>query len=192
MSREFVERRDESLYLIGSRVPLAHLVREFQRGESPEAIRAHYPALSLEQVYGAITFYLGSQKEVEADIAEREREEDAFTKAHPTPPEVKMKFERMQQIASRRGWPMVRFLADASLHDAIVTGCLRREPAIDFLSAHEARLEGVPDPNVLAFATKENRILVTSDLRTMPRHFGDFMTANGRCAGVFLVKQRAP
>src|ERR1035438_2511298 len=87
---------------------------------------------------------------------------------------------------------MVRFLADASLHDAIVTGCLRREPAIDFLSAHEARLEGVSDPNVLAFATKENRILVTSDLRTMPRHFGDFFEANGRCAGVFLVKQRAP
>jgi hypothetical protein len=63
---------------------------------------------------------------------------------------------------------------------------------IDFLSAHEARLEGVPDPNVLAFATQENRILVTSDLRTMPRHFGDLLEANGQCAGVFLVKQRAP
>jgi hypothetical protein len=86
---------------------------------------------------------------------------------------------------------MVRFLADASLHDAIVTGCLRREPAIDFLSAHEASLEGVPDPAVLAFATKENRILVTSDIRTMPSHFGDFPEANGQCAGVFLVKQRA-
>ncbi len=86
---------------------------------------------------------------------------------------------------------MIRFLADASLHDAIVTGCLRREPAIDFLSAHEARLEGVPDPEVLAFATHQNRILVTSDLRTMPRHFGNFLEANGQCAGVFLVKQRA-
>ena len=102
MSREFVERRNESFYLIGSRVPLAHIVREFQRGESPEAIRSHYPALSLEQVYGAITFYLGSQKDVEADIAEREREEDAFPKAHPTPPEVRMTFERMQQSVSRR------------------------------------------------------------------------------------------
>ncbi len=61
MSKEFVERRDGSFYLIGSRVPLAHKVREFQRGESPEALRSHYPALSLEQVYGAITFYLGSQ-----------------------------------------------------------------------------------------------------------------------------------
>ena len=87
---------------------------------------------------------------------------------------------------------MIRFLADASLHDAIVTGCLRREPAIDFLSAHEARLEGVPDPEVLALATQQNRILVTSDLRTMPRHFGNFLEANGQCAGVFLVKQRAP
>ena len=81
--------------MIGSRVPLAHLVREFQRGESPEAIRSHYPAL--EQVYGAITFYLASRKDVEADIAEREREEDAFTSAHPTPPEVRMTFERMRQ-----------------------------------------------------------------------------------------------
>ena len=26
----------------------------------------------------------------------------------------------------------------------------------------------------------------------MPRHFGDFLEANGHCAGVFLVKQRAP
>jgi hypothetical protein len=87
---------------------------------------------------------------------------------------------------------MIRFLADASLHNAIVSGCLRREPAIDFLSAHEARLEGVPDAEVLAFATHQNRILVTSDLRTMPRHFGNFLEANGRCAGVFLVKQRTP
>jgi uncharacterized protein (DUF433 family) len=104
MSKEFVERRDGSFYLIGSRVPLAHIVREFQRGASPEALRSHYPALSLEQVYGAITFYLGRQEDVEGDVAEREREEDAFTAAHPAPPEVRMVFERMrQQTVSRRG-----------------------------------------------------------------------------------------
>ena len=97
MSKESVERRDDSFYLIGSRVPLAHIVREFQRGESAEAIRSHYPALSLEQIYGAITFYLGSQEDVEGDIAEREREEDAFTAAHPAHPEVNMRFQRMRQ-----------------------------------------------------------------------------------------------
>jgi uncharacterized protein (DUF433 family) len=104
MSKEFVECRNGSFYVIGTRVPLAHIVREFQHGESPEAIRSHYPALSLEQVYGAITFYLGSQEDVERDIAEREHEEDAYAAAHPTPPEVKMTFERMrQQTVSRRG-----------------------------------------------------------------------------------------
>lgn len=103
MSKEYVERREGSFYLIGSRVPLAHIVREFQRGESPEAVRSHYPALSLEQVYGAITFYLGSQEDVERDIVERERDEDTFTAAHPTHPDVKMKFDRMrQQTVSRR------------------------------------------------------------------------------------------
>ena len=103
MSKEFIERRVGSFYLIGSRVPFAHIVREFQRGESAEAIRSHYPVLSLEQVYGAITFYVGSREDVAADIAEREREEDAFTKAHPPPPEVRMTFERMrQQSVSRR------------------------------------------------------------------------------------------
>ena len=47
---------------------------------------------------------------------------------------------------------MLRFLADASLNHAIVSGCLRREPAMDFLSANDASLDGVPDPEVLALA----------------------------------------
>lgn len=103
MNRDFVESRDGSFYLRRSRVPLAHLVREFQHGESPEAIRSHYPTLSLEQVYGAITFYLGNREEVEKDIAERERIEDEFTKTHPTPPDIKEKFERMRrQMLARR------------------------------------------------------------------------------------------
>jgi uncharacterized protein (DUF433 family) len=104
MSKEFVERRHGSFYLIGSRVPLALIVREFQHGEAPEAIRSHYPTLSLEQVYGAITFYLGSKQEVENDIAERERVEDEFSKTHPAPPELKEKLERARQqmLTSRR------------------------------------------------------------------------------------------
>ena len=103
MNREFVERRDGSFYLAGSRVPLAHLVREFQRGELPEAIRSHYPTLTLEQIYGAITFYLGSKDEVEADIAERERVEDEFAETHPAPAGLKQKLDRArQQLLARR------------------------------------------------------------------------------------------
>jgi uncharacterized protein (DUF433 family) len=97
MQNEFVERRHGSFYLIRSRVPLAHVVSEYRNGEDPEAIRSHYPTLSLDQVNGAIAFYLSNSNEVEEDIAERSREEDEFTKTHPTPPDIKEKFERLRQ-----------------------------------------------------------------------------------------------
>jgi hypothetical protein len=86
---------------------------------------------------------------------------------------------------------MVRFLADASLHGAIVTGCVRREPAIDFISARAATLDGLSDPDVLAIAADQGRILVTHDFRTMPKHFADFL-ATATSPGVFLVRQHSP
>ena len=87
---------------------------------------------------------------------------------------------------------MVRFLADASLHHAIVTGCVRRKPAIDFLSAQSAKLDGKSDPDVLGIAASQGRILVTHDFRTMPKHFAEFLAAGGSSPGVFLVKQQTP
>jgi hypothetical protein len=39
----------------------------------------------------------------------------------------------------------IRFLADADLDYAIVQGVLHREPSIDFKSANDAGLEGLPD-----------------------------------------------
>jgi hypothetical protein len=87
---------------------------------------------------------------------------------------------------------MVRFLADASLRQAIVTGCVRREPAIDFLSAHAAKLHGVSDRNVLEVAAAQGRVLITQDFRTMPTHFAEFLSAGRSSPGVFLVKQRTP
>lgn len=87
---------------------------------------------------------------------------------------------------------MVRFLADANLRHAIVIGCARREPAIDFLSAHAANLHGVSDPDVLAMAAAQGRILITHDFRTMPKHFAEFLAAGGSSPGVFLVKQQTP
>jgi hypothetical protein len=87
---------------------------------------------------------------------------------------------------------MIRFLADADLNKGIVTGCLRREPALDFLSANQANLEGASDPKVLALAATLDRILVSHDFHTMPRHFGDFLQARGSSPGVLLVPQYLP
>jgi hypothetical protein len=84
---------------------------------------------------------------------------------------------------------MVRFLADADLNKAIVTGVLRREPSIDFLTAHAAGLHGMKDPTVLAFAAEQRRVLVSHDVSTMPAHFRAFRNAGRQSAGVFLVPQ---
>jgi predicted nuclease of predicted toxin-antitoxin system len=82
----------------------------------------------------------------------------------------------------------VRFLADADLNEDIVTGLVRREPRIDFQTAQAAHLRGLSDPEVLAVAAHENRILVTHDRRTMPRHFADFIQ-HRYSPGVFVIAQ---
>ncbi len=103
MAKDYIERRHGSFYLIGSRVPLAVIVHDFENGEAPEAIRSNFPTLSLEQVYGAITFYLGNKEEVEKDLVERRRIEDEFIKTHPAPLELRQKLGRArEQVLSRR------------------------------------------------------------------------------------------
>ena len=83
----------------------------------------------------------------------------------------------------------VRFQADADFNEDIVAGVVRREPGIDFLTADEANLRELPDPQVLALAAQENRILVTHDRRTMPRHFADFIV-NQTSPGVLIIAQK--
>lgn len=46
-------------------VMLDSVVAAFERGHSPETIRQQFPSLTLEQVYGAITYYLAHRSEVE-------------------------------------------------------------------------------------------------------------------------------
>jgi hypothetical protein len=83
---------------------------------------------------------------------------------------------------------IVRFQADANLNQIILLATRRREPAIDFQTSLQAELSGVNDPDVLARAAGEGRVLVTHDRKTMPRHFFAFIsTANS--AGVLIVPQ---
>ena len=85
----------------------------------------------------------------------------------------------------------IRYQADNDLRKAIVRGVVRREPLMDFRSAQAARLDGVPDPEVLAFAADEGRILVSHDFQTMPRHFRQ-LTELRRSPGVLLIRQDLP
>ena len=103
MTRDNIERRETGLYITGSRVPIDRIVWEYRNGEDPETIQSHYPTLTLGQVKGAIAFYHSHKEEVEQAMEARRRAEDAYAAAHPNPPDIKQKFERMRrQTASRR------------------------------------------------------------------------------------------
>jgi hypothetical protein len=83
----------------------------------------------------------------------------------------------------------VRYQADADLNQAIVTGVLRREPTIDFQTAFAAGLEGVKDPEVLAIAAQQGRILVSHDRKTIPSEFAEFIIDN-QSSGVVIVSRK--
>jgi len=52
-----------------TRVMLDSVVAAFLEGHSPETIRQEFPALSLEEVYGSIAYYLAHNDEVNAYLA---------------------------------------------------------------------------------------------------------------------------
>jgi uncharacterized protein (DUF433 family) len=93
MAREYIERRDGGFYLIGSRVPLDVIVHEYKNGQPVEGIRQSFPTLSLEQVHGALAFYLANKAEVETSILETERLWEDFRAKHPPPPGLKAEME---------------------------------------------------------------------------------------------------
>jgi hypothetical protein len=81
-----------------------------------------------------------------------------------------------------------RFQADADFNHKIVRGFRRREPSVDFLSAFDGGVIGIPDPDVLQIAVESSRILIPHDRRTMPGHFVHFV-ATQSSPGVIIVSQ---
>jgi hypothetical protein len=86
---------------------------------------------------------------------------------------------------------MIRYQADADLNANIIRAVRRMEPEIEFKTATEAGLEGVPDSDVLILAADAGRILVSHDMRTMPIHFAEHIM--GRTSpGVIILPQSLP
>lgn len=92
----------------GSRVMLDSVVASFHQGHSPETIQQQYPALSLEEVYGAITWYLANEEEV-ACYLERQNALWAHWRtkvaASPSPVMQRLRAVREQKAPAERHEP---------------------------------------------------------------------------------------
>ncbi|MCE2663477.1 MAG: DUF433 domain-containing protein [Microcystis sp. M53603_WE2] len=73
-TKQYIEQREEEYWIEGTRISLDSVVYSFLNGESPESIAQNFPLLSLEQVYGAIAFYLANRELVNAYLKKGEAE----------------------------------------------------------------------------------------------------------------------
>jgi uncharacterized protein (DUF433 family) len=81
MSDAYIEQHDGVHVVPGTRVSLDSIVYAFLSGHSAEAIAQAIPVINLEQVYGAITYYLGHRDELDRYLESRREEFDTARQA---------------------------------------------------------------------------------------------------------------
>lgn len=78
MSKDYVTKVEGAYRIADSRVSLDSLVYAWLQGQSPDSIADSFPVLTLEEVYGAITFYLAHRDEVDEYLRSRKAEFEAM------------------------------------------------------------------------------------------------------------------
>jgi len=73
-AKSYVEHRDGGYWVAGTRVSLDSLVYGFRDGQSAESLAQSFPVLTLEEVYGAIAYYLAHQEHVDRYLQQHEQE----------------------------------------------------------------------------------------------------------------------
>jgi len=86
---------------------------------------------------------------------------------------------------------MIKLLADENFDNTIVRGLLRRNPKIDIVRVQDMGLSGVDDPSILAWAAKQNRVLLTHDVATITRYAYERIEQNLPMNGVVEVPMDA-
>ena len=87
---------------------------------------------------------------------------------------------------------MLTLLIDENLNHRILRGLLRSVPHLEYKLAAAEELQGADDPRVLDFAAKHNLILITHDLRTVPKYAYQRVKAGSPMPGVIAVPDDLP
>lgn len=98
MAKEYIEERNGNFYLAGTRISLDSIVHAFHRGESAETICQNFELLRLEEVYGAIAYYLANQAAVDVYlIRQNEKWVEAKRNAPPLPTGLRERLMRARE-----------------------------------------------------------------------------------------------
>lgn len=86
----------------------------------------------------------------------------------------------------------IRFLADEDFDNDILRGPLRRNPGLNIVRAQDVGLGGKADPQVLEWAARQNRVVLTHDVSTMTVHAYKRIDIGLPMPGLFAVSQSIP
>jgi hypothetical protein len=87
---------------------------------------------------------------------------------------------------------VIQFDVDENCNLLIVRGLKRRQSEIDMLLVQEVGLRLEDDPVVLAWAAGEGRIILTHDIRTMPRFAMQRIESGQNMPGLIVVPDQIP
>ena len=82
---------------------------------------------------------------------------------------------------------MLPLAADTDVHGDILRGLRRRRPEINLVRVQDTLPEGTPDPDVLAWAAGENRVLITNDRNTMVGFAYERVSSGAACLGLIAT-----
>lgn len=101
----YIEYRDGGYWIKAKRVSLDSLVYQWREGLSPETIRDCYPVLTLKEVYGAISFYLDHQAEIDEYLRQAAQEEEVMAEhLRATYPDIHLRMDALlksKQLVSK-------------------------------------------------------------------------------------------
>jgi len=87
---------------------------------------------------------------------------------------------------------MLRLLIDQDLDHVILRALLLRVQNLDVITAHQAGLSNASDPELLAWAAEQERVVITHDRRTMPYHATSRIARAEKIAGLIIVSRQLP
>ena len=102
MSPEYVEVRGGGYYVKGTRVTLDSVVYGFLDGESAETIQENFRSLTLEQVYGAIAYYLGRRAEVDRYLTAQHAKFEEARRNQRIPDDLRARIAQSRLNIARR------------------------------------------------------------------------------------------
>jgi uncharacterized protein (DUF433 family) len=98
MAKEYIEQREGNYYVAGTRISLDSIVHAFRRGESPETICQNFELLRLEEVYGAIAYYLANQADIDSYlIRQSEKWAEGKRNSEPLPANLRERLMRARE-----------------------------------------------------------------------------------------------